>query len=53
MVDGEGRVRVGDSVWKVRGEDLPAGTKVAVKGVDGTILLVEEVRNGRDAETEI
>lgn len=40
---GEGRIRVHDSVWRVRGRDMPAGTKVKVIGVeDGVVLTVEQ-----------
>jgi membrane protein implicated in regulation of membrane protease activity len=38
---GEGRVRVGDSVWNARGPDCEAGARVRVTGVEGTCLLVE------------
>ena len=41
---GEGAIRVNDTKWRVRGPDMPAGTKVRVTGVeDATILLVEQV----------
>ena len=40
--DGRGRAKIGDGVWSVEGEDLPAGTKVKVVGVDGIVLKVEE-----------
>lgn len=43
IVRQEGRVRVGDSVWRVSGPDLPSGTQVRVTGVAGTILVVEAV----------
>ena len=36
-----GKARVGDSVWKVRGPDLPAGASVRVTGADGAVLTVE------------
>lgn len=39
--NGVGTIRVDDTIWKVAGPDLPAGAKVRVTGVDGTILLVE------------
>lgn len=39
---GFGRARIGDSVWKVRGPDLPAGVRVRVVAVEGTVLIVEE-----------
>ena len=38
---GFGRARIGDSVWKVSGPDLPAGASVRVTGADGTVLTVE------------
>jgi membrane protein implicated in regulation of membrane protease activity len=39
---GEGRIRVNDSVWRVRGPDLPAGATVTVTSIeDGVLLHVE------------
>jgi hypothetical protein len=43
IVNGVGKVRVGDTVWKVAGEDLPAGSQVKVVGVEGMTLRVERV----------
>lgn len=43
IVQGRGSLRIGDSTWRVRGADLPVGTKVEVVGVEGIILLVEAV----------
>jgi membrane protein implicated in regulation of membrane protease activity len=40
IVNGRGRVKVGDSLWSAEGPDLPAGAKVRVTGVDGTVLKV-------------
>lgn len=41
---GFGSMRVGDSVWRVAGDDLPAGAKVRVVGVeDGSLVRVEKV----------
>ena len=37
---GAGKARVGDGVWKVSGPELPAGARVRVTGVNGTILIV-------------
>jgi membrane protein implicated in regulation of membrane protease activity len=42
--NGRGRVAVGDTVWPVRGEDAPVGTRVRVIGGDGTSLKVETVQ---------
>lgn len=41
IVDGHGRVKVGDGVWTCRGPDAPKGAKVRVTGADGTTLTVE------------
>lgn len=38
---GEGRVNLGGSSWKVFGPDCPAGTRLKVVGVEGTVLRVE------------
>ena len=42
---GRGRVRIGDSVWRLTvsppGSELAAGTRIRVVGVDGTTLVVE------------
>ena len=43
IVNGEGKVQVDDSTWKVQGPDCPVGTQVRVSGVDGVILIVEPV----------
>ncbi len=43
IVRGYGRIRVGDSVWRVAGENLPAGAKVRVVAVeDGAEVRVEK-----------
>jgi membrane protein implicated in regulation of membrane protease activity len=45
IVEGMGRVRVGDSVWRVLGPDLPAGTRVRIVSIaeDGVALRAEAV----------
>jgi membrane protein implicated in regulation of membrane protease activity len=44
IVNGEGRVRVGDSVWSCRGPDCAEGSRVRIVGADGSCLKVELVR---------
>jgi membrane protein implicated in regulation of membrane protease activity len=39
---GQGKIRVADGVWNVKGPDAAAGTRVRVTGVDGTVLVVEK-----------
>ena len=39
--NGRGKAKIDDSVWRVEGSDLPAGTQIKVTGVDGAILKVE------------
>jgi len=41
--DGEGRVALGDTTWRVTGPDLAAGVKVRVIDADGAVLKVEAV----------
>ena len=41
IAHGEGRLRIGDSVWRVVGADCPAGATVRVVRLDGATLVVE------------
>ena len=41
IVDRNGTVRVGDTIWRVTGPDCAAGNKVKIAGVDGAMLRVE------------
>jgi len=41
IVAGNGRVRIDDSIWRIRGSDAAAGAKVKVTAVEGATLLVE------------
>jgi membrane protein implicated in regulation of membrane protease activity len=38
--NGRGSVRIGDTIWRVEGPELPKGTRVKVLGADGTVLKV-------------
>jgi hypothetical protein len=42
IVNGRGTVKVADSVWRAAGPDLPAGERVKVTGISGTVLTVEK-----------
>jgi inner membrane protein len=47
IVHGHGRIRVGDSSWRVAGPDCPSGALVRVVAVeDGSLLRVERVEGG-------
>ena len=41
--DGSGRAKLGNRQWALRGPNVPAGTRVRVTGVDGTILIVDRL----------
>lgn len=41
IVDGQGKVKVDDSTWKVEGEDCPIGTKVKLVSVNNVVFQVE------------
>ncbi len=43
IVDGVGKIKVGDTSWRVAGEDTPEGKQVKVVGLKATTLLVEPV----------
>jgi hypothetical protein len=40
IVNGRGSVKIGDSIWRVEGPDLPKGTRVRVLSADGSLLRV-------------
>lgn len=42
MTGGEGRIRVGDSSWRITGPELLAGAQVRVVRVEGATLVVEK-----------
>jgi membrane protein implicated in regulation of membrane protease activity len=43
IVNGQGKIKVDDSTWKIEGEDCPPGTRVKVVGVDNVILQVQRL----------
>ncbi len=40
ILNGEGRVKIGDAFWQVQGPDMPQGALVRVIAVDGGVLRV-------------
>jgi membrane protein implicated in regulation of membrane protease activity len=45
IINGLGKVKVDDSIWRIEGPDLPIGTKIKIIGTDGAILKVEETKS--------
>lgn len=43
LVNGRGRVAMDDTFWAVSGPDLPAGTRVRIRAVQGNTLVVEPI----------
>lgn len=43
ILDGAGRLKLGDTTWKIVGPDLPTGARVRIVGVDGIALKVEKI----------
>ena len=41
IINGQGKIKVDDSTWKIRGPKCAAGTNVKVTDVDGVVLIVE------------
>lgn len=40
---GRGRVRVDDTIWAAEGADAPAGARVKITAVDGTVFKVDPI----------
>ena len=47
IVNGVGKVKVGDGWWRAEGPDLPAGERGKVVGVNGNMLKVEKAYTNR------
>ena len=43
VVNGIGKIKVDDTMWKIEGADCKSGTKVKVTRTDGAVLKVEAV----------
>lgn len=43
IINGQGKIHVDDTTWKIKGDDCEAGGKVKVVGVDGVLLKVDVV----------
>jgi len=41
IVNGQGKVKVDDTTWKIEGEDCEVGSKIEVIGIDNVVLKVE------------
>lgn len=39
--NGRGSIRVGDTIWRVEGPELPKGAHIRIVGTDGSVLKVE------------
>ena len=43
IINGQGKIKVDDSIWKVHGEDCDIQIKVKVTGIRGTVFEVEKI----------
>lgn len=43
VVDGNGHVRIDDTIWRAKGSDLPSGTRVRLVSFDGGAFSIEKV----------
>jgi hypothetical protein len=41
IINGRGRIRINDTMWRVKGPDLPTGTEVRVVAFDPVSLEIE------------
>jgi membrane-bound ClpP family serine protease len=53
IVNGRGRIKLGDSSWAVAGPELPAGRIVEVTGVEGTVLQVRPATPEREPQAPL
>jgi inner membrane protein len=42
IVNGRGKLNIDDTIWSITGENLDAGTKIKVTGIDGNALNIEK-----------
>ena len=52
IVNGRGRLFIGDTLWQVEGPDRPAGAPMSVAGHRGMILTLRDAESGPDRPTE-
>jgi len=45
LSEGVGRVRLDDTTWRIRGPNLPVGSRVRVVGADANVLIVEQAES--------
>jgi inner membrane protein len=43
ITGGEGQINIDDSIWRIKGEDMPAGSSIRIIRPEGTLLWVERV----------
>jgi membrane protein implicated in regulation of membrane protease activity len=44
IINGRGKVHIGDSTWTVQGPDSPAGTDVKIIRAEGVVLIAERAK---------
>lgn len=42
IVDGQGKINIDDSTWKIEGPDCPEGTKIKIVSVNNVVFTVEK-----------
>lgn len=43
IVNGQGKLRVDDSIWKINGPDCEAGSRVRIVAAENVVLIVEKI----------
>jgi hypothetical protein len=46
IVNGVGKLKVDDTMWKIEGDDCDSGTKIKIVEADGAVLKFEVVQGG-------
>jgi membrane protein implicated in regulation of membrane protease activity len=53
IVNGEGKIRIDDSVWRISGADAVAGAQIRIVGADGVVLRVEGMEQPVRSDVEL
>lgn len=53
LQQGAGKLSIDDTVWRITGPDLPAGTTVSVVRIDGARLVVEAVEQSAEPDKAV
>ncbi|EJF90440.1 NfeD family protein [Bartonella tamiae] len=51
IINGEGRIRIDDTIWRINGPDLESGTRIKILSFDNGVFIVEKVEKNSNENT--